>query len=135
MDSTPLPPPWRYLTTNVHRRTKEARAKEKKITTKIESVSVGGNYTDEEKEWLRAIQDFLAKHRRYPNTQEAFAIAHALGYRKTEGDDDVRNGQHRGEVTEAVGGVRREGRMEEGSPFGIAGPSVPAGDGSEPESG
>ncbi len=49
-----------------------------------EEVSMGGNYSADQEEWIRAITEFQAKHRRYPTLEEAFAIAHALGYRKIE---------------------------------------------------
>lgn len=57
-------------------------------STFIGTTHVGAEYDEEQKAWLKAVQDFLHAHRRYPTLPEAFALAHALGYRKCEISDD-----------------------------------------------
>lgn len=43
------------------------------------------DYTDEEREFLRAMGTYQANNRRrFPTFCEVLAVAHALGYRKTE---------------------------------------------------
>lgn len=46
-------------------------------------VPVGCDYTDEEREWLCAVERYRSsKGRRFPTLREVLAIAKSLGYRK-----------------------------------------------------
>lgn len=48
-----------------------------------QEVNAGSQYSDEEKEFLQAIQAYQKKHRRrFPAFTEILAIAKSLGYRK-----------------------------------------------------
>ena len=42
-----------------------------------------GTYTDEQAAWLRAIDQWRARHGRPPTLREAFRLALAMGYRRS----------------------------------------------------
>ena len=49
----------------------------------LSRVHVGASYTDEEIEFLRAMEAYRAIHRRrYPSFTEVLSVARSLGYRK-----------------------------------------------------
>ncbi len=62
---------------------KLARAYTKPSAVSVDNVCLGANYTEEEVEFLKAMERYMeAKHRRFPAFTETMAVLISLGYRK-----------------------------------------------------
>ena len=63
---------------------------EQKSRRAMNAVHRGSNYTDEEREFMMAMDAYKRKNRRpYPTWAEVLAVVHSLGYRKVTPSDDV----------------------------------------------
>lgn len=73
----------------------------------VHAANVGAEYSDAEKEWLKAIAVFQSKHRRYPTMLEAYRLALSLGYLKVAPESPLPTfGQVQAKHTKARGAGR-----------------------------
>ncbi len=66
---------------------KLARVYTKPSAVSVDNVCLGANYTEEEVEFLKAMERYMeAKHRRFPAFTEVLDVVKSLGYRRTTAD-------------------------------------------------